>query len=230
MNYTRIETCDRTWNVITGCDQKCFDGHCYAYQIIKRFEKTWGYDWTPTFHPERLDQPRKVKKPSLIFAISMGDWHCPSIYNLWIDRMLKAMRECPQHRFQLQTKFAKGIEVFDYPPNVWLGVSLCYKKDVERLDYLRKTNARIKYAYCEPLLELIEPDFEGIDWVVIGGLTGRKAFKAPIEWILDVIKRADKVGAKIFVKENLIPNNHLKEFPDEEWMINERRASRMDKR
>jgi len=44
MNKTKIETADYTWNPITGCDHICFDGDCYAYQMIKRFGGRWGYD------------------------------------------------------------------------------------------------------------------------------------------------------------------------------------------
>ena len=224
MNKTKIETADYTWNPVTGCDNICFDGDCYAYQMIKRFGNTWGYDWTPLFHDERMHQPFMVKEPSLIFAPSMGDLFTPSMHSMNIESVLDAMARCPWHRFMVQTKFAERLPEFSYPSNVWLGVSLCYKVDVDRLDYLKKTDARIKHAYCEPLLEGLVPDFKGIDWVVIGAKTGSHKLQPDNYWVSKLTIMAYNVGAKVFHKPNLWwpsekngPPFPIRQFPDEEW-------------
>lgn len=228
MNKTKIETCDYTWNPVTGCDNVCFDGECYAYQLIQRFGKIWGYDWTPRFHKDRLEEPLFLKEPSLIFAPSMGDLYTPSLSDLVIWAILDTMGICDWHRFQIQTKFARRLLDFKYPSNIWLGVSLCYKKDVTRLEYLKKTDARIKYAYCEPLLEEFYPDFEGIDWVIIGAKTGSHPFQPQPLWVRKLTWMAYEAGAKVFHKPNLewpfetdhpnqINPNPIKDFPDEEW-------------
>ena len=218
MNKTKIETADYTWNPVTGCDQICFDGDCYAYQMIKRFGSTWGYGWTPTFHDDRIHEPFMIKDPSLIFVPSMGDLYTPSMQSINIESVLDAMARCPWHRFQNQTKFAERLPDFSYPINVWLGVSLCYEKDLRRLDFLRETDARIKYAYCEPLLEKLEPDFIDIDWVVIGAKTGARKFQPEPRWVHDLTIKALKAGSKVFHKPNLekVPCP-LRQFPDPEW-------------
>ena len=224
MNKTKIETSDYTWNPITGCDNICFDGDCYAYQMIKRFGKKWGYDWKPRFHMNRLSEPEQLSIPSLIFAPSMGDLMTPSlnIDDIWL--VLDAMEICHWHRFQVQTKFAKRLPSFNYPSNIWLGVSLCYERDLKRLDYLKETDARIKYAYCEPLLEELEPDFNGIDWVVIGAKTGSHPFQPESFWVTKLTNLAYKAGAKVYHKPNLwfpskftYPWLPIRQFPDEEW-------------
>jgi len=224
MNKTKIETADYTWNPITGCDHICFDGDCYAYQMIKRFGGRWGYDWTPQLHKARLEEPLLERNPSLIFAPSMGDLMTPSLLDLEIWSVLDTMGICDWHRFMVQTKFAKRLPDFNYPPNVWLGVSLCYERDLERLDYLKKTDARIKYAYCEPLLEEFTPDFADIDWVVIGAKTGIHPVQPFPIWVRNLTVLASKAGAKVFHKPNLwwpsektYPTLPIKQFPDEEW-------------
>jgi len=224
MNKTKIETADYTWNPMTGCDNICFEGDCYAYQLIKRFGKTWGYDWTPQLHKDRLKEPLNQMNPSLIFGPSMGDIMTPSFKDHEIWAIFNIMSQCDWHRFEVQTKFAKRLPDFTYPFSVWLGVSLCYEKDLERLDYLRETDARIKYAYCEPLLEDITPDFTDIDWVVIGAKTGAHKFQPDVLWVRKLTNLAYDAGAKVFHKPNLwFPSERtypwlpIRQFPDEEW-------------
>ena len=223
MNKTKIETAEYTWNPITGCDNICFDGECYAYQMMQRFGSSWGYDWTPMLHEDRLHEPFMLKEPKLIFAPSMGDLFTPSMKHMNIVSVLDVMKKCPWHRFMVQTKFPKRLNHFDYPSNVWLGVSLCYERDVSRLDYLKKTNARIKYAYCEPLLEEFEPDFKDVDWVVIGAKTGAHPFQPDFFWVRKLTLLAYEAGAKVYHKPNLRfiklggPPPPIQQFPDEEW-------------
>ncbi len=167
--------------------------------------------------------PFNEKNPSLIFAPSMGDLMTPSLSDLEVWAVLDSMGVCDWHRFEVQTKYAKRLPAFTYPSNIWLGVSLCYKRDVERLDYLKETNARIKYAYCEPLLEEIEPDFTGIDWVVIGAKTGAHPLQPDFFWVRKLTLLAYDAGAKVYHKPNLNfvkfggPQPQIKQFPDQEW-------------
>ncbi len=76
MNKTNIEWCDYTWSPVTGCLHGC--SYCYARKLAKtRLRGRCGYPqdnpFTPTFHPNRFDEPLSVKKPSRIFVCSMGD-------------------------------------------------------------------------------------------------------------------------------------------------------------
>jgi len=228
MNKTKIETAEYSWNPMTGCDNICFDGDCYAYQLIKRFGDTWGYDWKPRLHHDRLLEPYKIKEPKLIFSPSMGDIMTPSFHDVSIWEIISAIKTCPWHRFEVQTKFAKRLPDFSYPSNVWLGVSLNYERDLPRLGYLKKTNARIKYAYCEPLLEELEPDFKGIHWVIIGAKTGKRPFQPDTLWTRKLTNLAFEAGAVVFHKPNLdwpyetdyptpINPGPIRDFPDQEW-------------
>jgi protein gp37 len=151
----------------------------------------------------------------------MGDIMTTSLTDLEIYSVLDSMMICDWHRFQVQTKYEKRLPEFKYPSNVWLGVSICYERDLIRLEYLLETDARIKYAYVEPLLEEMDPDFNGIDWVVIGAKTGVHPFKPQLHWVSHLVKKAEEVGAAVFMKSNLGPLHYiplLREFPDKEWM------------
>jgi protein gp37 len=78
-----IGWCDYTWNPVTGCLHHCTFGPtraaCYAEGIARRFAggKAFPQGFAPTFHPERLSEPQKVKAPARIFAVSMGDLFGP---------------------------------------------------------------------------------------------------------------------------------------------------------
>lgn len=71
---TAIEWTDKTWNPTVGCN-KVSPGckHCYAETITKRFHQHFPHGFEFTLHPERLDEPRRWRKPSRVFVNSMSD-------------------------------------------------------------------------------------------------------------------------------------------------------------
>lgn len=78
MNKTKIAWTERTWNPVTGCT-KISEGcrHCYAEVMAKRLQgmgqKRYKNGFTLTLHPEALNEPKKVKEPSMFFVCSMAD-------------------------------------------------------------------------------------------------------------------------------------------------------------
>lgn len=77
---TKIEWTDETWSPITGCT-KISPGctHCYAERMAKRLAGRAGYPkdkpFSVTFHPDRLGQPLRWRKPRRVFVkqIPFGD-------------------------------------------------------------------------------------------------------------------------------------------------------------
>jgi len=74
---TKIEWAEESWNPITGCtpvSEGC--AHCYARPMANRLKGRFGYPkddpFQVTFHPGRLDEPLKWKKPRHVFVVSMG--------------------------------------------------------------------------------------------------------------------------------------------------------------
>ena len=52
MNRTNIETCDFTWNPMTGCKHNCrqrFGFPCYAEALTKRFPARYPNGFAPTY-------------------------------------------------------------------------------------------------------------------------------------------------------------------------------------
>ena len=124
-----------TWNVITGCDHACewFAGdneedviECYAKVMAesRMLESHYpqGFAFTQ-FYPERLEQPKRIKKPAGIFLDSMSDIMSKGVKDEWIEQVLEVCRQTPQHIYLLLTKNAPRLREFDFPPNVWVGVS-----------------------------------------------------------------------------------------------------------
>jgi len=220
MNRTKIEWTDWTWNPVTGCDRGCW--YCYAARIAQRLKGRFGYPeeapFLPTFHPDRLDEPSKVKKPSKIFVCSMGELFDPFMPSRYIRDVLQVVRNNPQHIFQVLTKRPEVLRYFDYPPNVWLGITVDVKKALDGRRHLKNTNARIKFISFEPLLEAMgKPKLSGIQWIIIGSKTGPKPFMPPYEWVKDLIYAARRDRCAIFLKNNLssLYGRKIQEFPNQ---------------
>jgi protein gp37 len=168
MNATRIEWAFKTWNPVTGCPgPKISPGceHCYAERMAKRLAGRYGYDKDDPFgihqHDDRLLEPLRLKKPSRIFACSMGDLFHSGVFDFHAARVFAVMAMCQRHTFMLLTKRADRMHHFianqralvdreyshivknwfnsppsmkDTPwplPNVWHGITVCNQAEAD---------------------------------------------------------------------------------------------------
>lgn len=107
---TKIEWATHTWNPVTGCtpiSEGC--EHCYAARMAKRLAGRCGYPkddpFRPgTFHADKLNDPLKIKKPSLFFVCSMGDLFHEAVKDELIDMAFAVMATAKHHTFILLTK------------------------------------------------------------------------------------------------------------------------------
>jgi protein gp37 len=108
---TNIKWTESTWNPITGCS-KISPGckNCYALRDWEKLSKTKGSVYflrefnDIMFHPERLDQPIRWKKPRKIFVNSMSDlFHEKLDYEI-IDKIFMSMIVANWHTYQVLTK------------------------------------------------------------------------------------------------------------------------------
>lgn len=101
---TKIEWTDETWNPLSGC-AKISAGckNCYAADIAHRF---WGDRKFSDvlFHPERLEQPLRWRKPRKVFVNSMSDLFHESVSFDKIAAIFGVMSTCTDHTFQVLTK------------------------------------------------------------------------------------------------------------------------------
>jgi len=215
MNPTLIEWTIYTWNVIVGCLTGCW--YCYARRQAKRQRRRCGrcYLFEPHFHPERLNQPLRVKEPALIFGDSMSD-----VFGLWIPRewfeaILDVVRRCPRHVFQFLTKFPEGTTGYVFPENCWIGTSVDGQKSLWRIDALRRVSAAVRFVSFEPLLAPIgSVDLRGIDWVIVGAQTGPRAVKPDTEWVSELIDDCREASVLVFVKNNVKWTKTIREWPE----------------
>lgn len=204
---SKIEWTNETWNPVTGCS-KYSEGcqNCYAEKMTKRLaamgqEKYKNGFNKVVFHPEELNRDFGGKS-KMIFVNSMSDTFHADISKFQISKMLEYCSFNKQHIFQILTKRAARIEEFSYPPNVWLGVTVEKENYKNRIEFLRHTDAKIKFLSCEPLLgDLGELDLTGIDWVIVGGESGPGARPMHPDWVRNIKTQCRKQDVPFFFKQ-----------------------------
>jgi protein gp37 len=211
----KIDWTDATLNPVVGCNHGC--PYCYARKQAKRKMHVCKlcYEFKPHSHLERLEKLNNKQKAKKIFIDSMWDWNCSSNERVWNDVILNKMRECSQHTFQILSKFPQGYKNFSFPRNVWIGTSIDTQTRADAiLKHLKEANASVKFVSFEPLLEEIDVDLTGIDWVIIGANSNRGVAKPPKEWADKLIAKARELGIAVFIKNNYSYPERIKEFPE----------------
>ena len=212
MSTSKIEWTDASWNPITGCT-KISSGcqHCYAEVMARRLcamrVDKYKNGFQVTLHEYCLNEPVKWRKPKTIFVCSMSDLFHKDVPFVFIDRVLSVIECTPQHRYQILTKRADRMAEYfstrDVPGNVWLGVTVDVQTSKPRIDALRGIkDVPIRFLSCEPLLEdLGTLDLTGIDWIIVGGESGRQARPMKEEWALNIKHQVDAAGKAFFFKQ-----------------------------
>jgi protein gp37 len=159
-----------------------------------------------TIHSSELTRPKTWKKPKIVFVNSMSDLFHKDVPLEFIQKVFKVMNDCPQHIFQVLTKradlLAKYSAELTWTPNIWMGVSVEDDKVVDRIDYLRNTDAYIKFLSLEPLIgPLPDLNLKNIDWVIVGGESGRKPRPMKEEWVIDIKEQCKKSKTYFFFKQ-----------------------------
>ena len=265
---TKISWADATWNPVTGCLHGC--EYCYARKIAERFgsnqmpiftnypvldepvrsvgfdgEKIQPYpfDFTPTFHRYKLDEPQKWKKPRNIFVSSMADLFGEWVPDAWIREVVAACDAAPRHRYLFLTKNPSRYKEFDGLVH-WPSLE---ETDIEKsrpyimLGASATNEAQMKAAYdsdadwvsIEPIHEHLLTEwfvssigsddgqcieFRRWEWVVIGAETGNRKDKIipKKEWIQEIADICLQEGTPVFMKESLrtlMGDDFRQEFP-----------------
>jgi protein gp37 len=228
----------KTWNPTLGCS-KCSEGcdNCYPIDFAHRglidahkgltVRTPSGLDWTGEVRtlPERLDVPRRWRKPQRVFVDSMSDLFHPEVPDEFIVEVWRVMRSCPQHTFQILTKRPRRMAAFvarldedadgqlycrqigDDPAgivldNVWLGTSIESDRWAGRAAGLRATPAAVRFISAEPLLSALPSlNLHRIDWVIAGGESGRRARPMHPAWPRELRDRCAASGTAFFFKQ-----------------------------
>jgi protein gp37 len=211
MARSSIEWTESTWNPVTGCD-KISAGckFCYAEVMAKRLQGMGAPNYRTGFqvalHPEMLERPLTWMRPQRIFVNSMSDLFHESVPVEFIRAVFEVMLRADWHQFQILTKRARRLEELSrdlpWPRNVWMGVSVENRDHTVRIDHLRRTHACVKFLSLEPLLgPLAGLELGGIDWVIVGGESGRRPRPMRAEWVVDIRDQCAASGVPFFFKQ-----------------------------
>jgi len=258
---SKIEWTDSTWNPATGCtpvSEGC--KNCYAARMVERFPKVHGYnerligfgneiesEFSPrpfssvSFHPFRLDQPIRWKKPRRVFVCSMGDLFHEDVKEEWINDVFRVMDATPRHTYMILTKQPERMKKFIVgaidrcgrmtPENIWLGITAENQATAdERIPILLQTPAAKRFVSVEPMLSrvalfpwLCHPWFvdsnigmeprRGIDWVICGTESGPQRRPCNIDWIRFLRDQCMKEKVPFFLKQMSI-NGKVVKMPE----------------
>lgn len=177
-----------TWNPVTGCT-KISPGcqNCYAERVSKRLRGRCGYPaedpFRVTLHPERLEEPLRWRKPSMIFVCSMGDLFHEDVPR-WIRfEVMDIILQAKQHIFLILTKrpanmkdffewyYTKAGRTTETIKNLWLGITAENQEMADlRIPILLQIPAVVRFVSVEPMLGPVDltavrlPDHLQPDW------------------------------------------------------------------
>jgi len=227
------EWTEKPWNPVTGCS-KVSSGclNCYAEKLAITLQ-SWGNPryrngFTLTLHEDLLDAPVHWKKPQRIFTCSMSDLFHPDIPKSFLFQVFATMRRCHHHTFLILTKRSRQLAILspeiEWPENIWMGVTVEEGRYNDRIDDLKTTGAIHKFISAEPLLSDLGPiNLTGIDWIFVGGESGKNARSVQEAWIINIRDQCHDQGVMFTFKQwggrfrkrngSLLQGNYYHEMP-----------------
>lgn len=234
MEKSKIEWTDRTYNPIRvkGGGFYCFKvspacTHCYAETMARRIaamQHTTAQPYTNRLifpevelNAEMLASWAKKGKGKKNFVSSMTDVFGEFVPDFMVFEILDAMLAAPKQIFQVLSKRAerayklitdwlmlRGLKKL--PKNIWIGFSvenqMCAE---ERLPWLVKIPAYIRFISCEPLLAplFLNHWIKKIQWVICGGESGiNKTIRPTLTtWIKNLHTQCKQAKVPFFFKQ-----------------------------
>jgi protein gp37 len=149
-----------TWSPMSGCGPglPCYE-RCWARAYHVRYR---GGDFSVKLHPEKLDEPLRLRKPSTIGVCLMGDLFHEDVPDSFVRHVVGTMADerSEPHTFLLLTKRPERARkalaacFTDWPlQNTWLGVSVEDQATAdERIPILLDTPAAHRWVSLEPAI------------------------------------------------------------------------------
>jgi len=214
--------------VSTGCDNCYAKPFAERMKLNPNAKVALKYrnGFKPTFHPEALEEPVKWKKPQRIFVCSMSDLFHEKNNPNDINKVLNAIRCCSQHTFLILTKRPERMAIYfreiykqiSLYTNLWLGVTAENQEQADkRIPVLLSIPAAKRFISIEPILSNIAMcGFDGttyrpwldkityptsIDWVIVGGETGRNARPIHPDWVRGIRNNCINLNIPFFFKQ-----------------------------
>jgi len=192
--------------------------------------KKMGLDpFTPVLDFDKLSRMWQVlkdaRKPKRIFLGSMadiaGDWKWrfavdgeitePVCASHDVQEIIKGVCEgLDRHAFLILTKNPRNL-ISEWPDNVHMGISLPEQdgSSVKLSCLMNEIKAGVRWTRVEPLLDADMDLFHSLDnnlipeWVVIGGLSGKKPQDRIVKTAKRIVNECRNRGVPCFVKKNM---------------------------
>ena len=195
----------------------------------------YPFDFEPTLHRYKLDEPQGWKKPRTIFVCSMADLFGAWVPAHWIEEVFSACEKAPQHRYLFLTKNPgrycdlERAGIMPHGDNFWFGATYDHSNWNKKTVSGRPTTFSIngnrvhdagdwyfpnypeknRFVSFEPLLYDIGANIgsTGGEWHIIGAETGNRKGKSVCkkEWVYHIVEWSDAHGIPVFMKDSLIP-------------------------
>lgn len=184
----------------------------------------YPFGFEPTLHIYRYDTLDKLKQGQNIFVGAMADIFGEWIPDSWIDDILGICEKHPQHNYLFLTKNPERYTQYGVSygkENIWYGTTITCDADAGRFNYLPA--GCNTFVSIEPLMgDIVSKHnvmFRQVDWIIIGAETGHNKNKIvpELQWIKDIVVKADYNSVPVFMKDSLIPivgeKNMRRDFP-----------------
>ena len=174
--------------------------------LLRSTDNGQRWEILPTEHPENLIIPKSWKYRHLVSVASSSEIFLDNFSDDFILETFKIMGRTPECEFMVQTK--NSTRMFDlskkitWTENIWLGVTVTSSKNLERIDHLRNTGAKIKWIAFYPLKnEIPAIDLKGIDWVVLGPAIGANKYVTYDRRKMVIIDECNRQGIPFYEKD-----------------------------
>ncbi len=159
-----------------------------------------------TLQPQTLEVPLRWRRSRRIFVNSMSDLFHEDVPMEYIQRVFSIIPRAWWHQFQVLTKRSGRLtelaETLDWPPNLWMGVSVERDDYRFRIDGLRRVPAAVRFLSLEPLLgPLPELNLSGIAWLIVGGESGPHCRPMDEAWVRDLRDQCAAANVPFFFKQ-----------------------------
>lgn len=187
----------------------------------KKAPYPWEFD--PTFHHYKLDEPKSWKKPRTIFVCSMADLFGEWVPDEWIEQVFEACEAAPQHRYLFLAKNPKryvdlyGNGILRVRDSFWYGSTITGANEPFFFSQVPDDNP---HTFCsiEPILEPVGTMQVMPDWVIVGAETSNRKGKVvpQKEWIDEIAAECKRRRKPLFMKDSLrglMGDDFKQEFP-----------------
>jgi protein gp37 len=167
--------------------------------------RTSGPGFGLTLHEDTLTAPLSWRGSRFVFVNSMSDLFHDDVPLEFVRRVFATISATPQHTYQILTKRSKRLHTLstelDWPSNLWMGVSIESQRYAFRARDLRGVPAAVRFLSVEPMLGPVEPELDGIGWVIAGGESGPHARPMDRGWVLALRDQCVEADVPFFFKQ-----------------------------